>query len=130
MKLRIEAADAVFYPDVMVSCSAADRASQPMGTEPTRIVEALSASTAGYDRGDQFAIDRRIPALAESMLVDPDTRRVDGFQRNSQGVWEVVGFADDAALGFRSVGAQRRDRCSPIPRCRCRSRSAGSPGPW
>ena len=42
MKLRVEAADAFYYPDVMVTCSAADAADPLVKREPTLVVEVLS----------------------------------------------------------------------------------------
>ena len=75
MKLRVEAADAFFYPDVMVTCSAADTADALVKREPTLLVEVLSPATAAYDRGDKFAAYRRLPSLREYLLVDTDGRR-------------------------------------------------------
>ena len=39
MKLRVEAADAYFYPDVMVTCSAADASDPLVKREPVLLVE-------------------------------------------------------------------------------------------
>ena len=47
MKVQAAAGNAFFYPDVVVTCSEADRASPLVKREPTLIVEVLSASTAG-----------------------------------------------------------------------------------
>lgn len=46
MKLRVEAADAFFYPDVMVCCSAADAADPMVKRDPVLLVEVLSPATA------------------------------------------------------------------------------------
>ncbi|MGH8570065.1 MAG: Uma2 family endonuclease [Gammaproteobacteria bacterium] len=61
MKLRVEAADAFFYPDVFVTCSEADHAAVQYLTEPRLIVEVLSDSTEAFDRGAKFEHYRRIP---------------------------------------------------------------------
>ena len=84
MKLRVEAADAYFYPDVMVTCSARDAADSLVKREPVLLVEVLSQSTAGFDRGDKFAAYRSLPTLREVLLVDPDTCRCDLFRRQLQ----------------------------------------------
>jgi len=57
MKLRVDRADAVFYPDVFVTCDPRDR--QPEASlakqHPALIVEVLSDSTAAFDRGRDHA---------------------------------------------------------------------------
>lgn len=46
MKLRVEAANAFFYPEVMVTCSAADATDPPVKREPVLVAEVLSPATA------------------------------------------------------------------------------------
>lgn len=87
MKLRVEAVDAYFYPDVMVTCSAADAAHAMVKREPVLIVEVLSPGTAAYDRGDKFAAYRRLESLREYLLVDPDRRRCDLYRKGADGLW-------------------------------------------
>jgi Uma2 family endonuclease len=81
MKLRVEAADAFFYPDVMVTCSPRDAEQSHVKSEPVLLVEVLSPATAAFDRGDKFAAYRGLPSLKEVLLVDPDLRRCDLFRR-------------------------------------------------
>jgi Uma2 family endonuclease len=83
MKLRVEAVDAYFYPDVMVTCSARDSADPLVKREPVLLVEVLSPATAAFDRGDKFAAYRSLPSLREVLLVDPDARRCDLFRRQA-----------------------------------------------
>jgi Uma2 family endonuclease len=87
MKLRVQGADSVFYPDVMVTCSAADLASKLVKQAPTLLVEILSPSTAAYDRGEKFARYRLIDSLQEYLLVDLDTRRSDVYRKGADGLW-------------------------------------------
>jgi Uma2 family endonuclease len=60
MKLRVEAANAFFYPDVFVTCDPRDRAEDTCKRFPLLVVEVLSESTAGYDRGRKFAVYRQV----------------------------------------------------------------------
>ncbi len=83
MKLHVEAADAFFYPDVMVTCSARDAGNPLVKREPVLLVEVLSPATAAFDRGDKFAAYRSLPSLREVLLVDPDLRRCDLFRRQA-----------------------------------------------
>ena len=87
VKLRVEAADCFFYPDVMVTCSAADAASRLIKREAVLVVEVLSPSTSAYDRGDKFADYRALPSLAEYLLVDVDKRRCDLYRKGADGLW-------------------------------------------
>lgn len=87
VKLRVEAADCFFYPDVMVTCSAADLQDRLIKREPNLVVEVLSPSTAAYDRGDKFASYRQVPSLQEYLLVDVDSRRCDLFRKRDDGLW-------------------------------------------
>ena len=61
VKLRVEAADCFFYPEVMVTCSAADLTDRLIKREPSLVVEVLSASTAAYESGAKFAAYRLPP---------------------------------------------------------------------
>lgn len=104
MKLRIDAADAVFYPDVMVGCDPRDRATPLHLSHPKLIVEVLSDSTAAFDRGEKFVACRRIDTLAEYALVDIDARRVEVFRRNAEGLWVLHEFVGAQPVEFASVG--------------------------
>lgn len=81
MKLRVEAVDAFFHPDVMVTCSERDAGDPLVKREPVLLVEVLSPATAAFDRGDKFAAYRSLDSLREVLLVDPDLRRCDLFRR-------------------------------------------------
>ena len=87
LKLRVEAVDAFFYPDVMVSCDPKDHAASQFIANPALIVEVLSESTAAFDRGDKFAAYRTLPSLQEYVLVDIPSRRVETFRRTPEHDW-------------------------------------------
>ena len=87
MRLHVAAAASYFYPDVMVTCSAADQASALIKSEPKLIVEVLSPSTAAYDRGVKFSHYRSLSSLQELVLVDLDTRSTDVYRLGSDGLW-------------------------------------------
>jgi Uma2 family endonuclease len=87
LKLRVEALDGFFYPDVMVSCDPRDQAAVQFIEHPILIVEVLSESTAAFDRGDKFAAYRTLPSLQEYVLVDIPSRRVETFRRMAHQDW-------------------------------------------
>jgi Uma2 family endonuclease len=103
MTLRIEQADAFFYPDVMVTCSAADTADPRVKREPVLVAEVLSPSTAAYDRGPKFADYRLLPTLREYLLVDVDTRRCDLYRKGADGLWVLHPSEPGAGLRLDSV---------------------------
>ena len=103
MKLRVEAVDAFYYPDVMVTCSAADAADPLIKRDPVLLVEVLSPATAAYDRGDKFAAYRRLPGLREVLLVDTDSRRCDLFRKRDDGLWVLHPFEPGQGLRLESV---------------------------
>ncbi len=102
--VRVDAADAGFYPDVVVSCSAADAADPRLLREPTLVVEVLSPSTAAYDRGAKFTMYRLLPSLREFVVVDPDTRRCDVFRKGDDGLWVLHPAEPSAGVSLASVG--------------------------
>jgi len=103
MKLRVEAADAFFYPDVMVTCSATDSADPLVKRDPVLLVEVLSPATAAYDRGEKFAAYRKLDALREYLLVDTDSRRCDLYRKGADGLWVLHPFEPDQAVSLASV---------------------------
>ena len=108
MKLRIDAADAAFYPDVMVTCDTRDKTPDAdlAKRHPTLIVEVLSESTAAYDRGLKFEYYRNIDSLKEYLLVEQDRRHADLFRKGKDGFWVLYasGPLDDVVL--ESVGVR------------------------
>ncbi len=103
MKLRVQAADAFFYPDVMVTCSVVDATSPGSKSEPVLLAEVLSPSTAAYDRGNKFAAYRRIATLREYLLVDPETRRVELYRLGADGLWVLHPAEPDTDVQLDSV---------------------------
>jgi Uma2 family endonuclease len=102
MKVQVDAADAYFYPDVVVTCSATD-ANPLIKTEPVLVVEVLSPGTAAYDRGDKFAAYRTLESLREYLLVDIGSRRSDLYRKGADGLWVLHPFSGSQAVHLSSV---------------------------
>jgi len=105
MKIRVEAADAVFYPDVFVTCDARDLATELVFAHPVLVSEVLSESTASYDRGFKFAAYRQLASLVEYMLIDPDRRSVEVFRRGADGLFTLHDFSASQEVHLASVEA-------------------------
>ena len=56
-----------------------------------------------YDRGAKFTLYRQIPSLREYMLVDPDSREVQHFRRNAEGLFTVHDLTGDAEIRLDSI---------------------------
>ena len=106
VKLRVEAADCFFYPDVMVTCSATDLQDRLVKREPVLVVEVLSPSTGAYDRGDKFASYRQLPSLQEYLLVDVETLRCDLFRKGADGLWVLHPSDADEPVQLACVDLQ------------------------
>ncbi|MEY6433031.1 Uma2 family endonuclease [Thioalkalicoccus limnaeus] len=104
MKLRVAAADAFFYPDVMVSCDARDRVAEHYLEHPILIVEILSPGTEAFDRGAKAAAYRLLPALREYVLIDIAARRAEAYRRTEEGDWLLHDCRpEDGTCRFASV---------------------------
>ena len=104
--MKVQAAEnTVLYPDVFVTCDSADLATDQIFRAPKLVIEVLSPSTQAYDRSKKFALYRRIPALLEYVLVDPDTRRVEAFRRNAAAEWVLHDMSDGPALVLPCIEA-------------------------
>ena len=107
VSMKVQVADeAVFYPDVFVTCDEADLRTDMVFRNPSLIVEVLSGSTQAYDRGLKFTAYRQLASLQEYVLVDPDNRRVEVYRRNERQNFELIDQTGNAELVLDSVGMQ------------------------
>jgi Uma2 family endonuclease len=102
MKLQVERANAFFYPDVFVTCAAADAADPLIKRSPSLVIEILSQSSEGYDRGEKFARYRLLDSLQEYVLIDSRCRVIDVFRRHGDG-WLLQPVADDERLQLKTL---------------------------
>ena len=108
MKVQI-GADTLLYPDLFVTCDQADLAdlaTEMIFRSPTLVMEVLSPSTQAYDRSQKFAFYRRLDSLQEYILVDPETRRIDGFRRGADGRWVLNDMSQEEVMDCASVGCK------------------------
>jgi Uma2 family endonuclease len=94
------------YPDVTIICGDPQRHRKDSETilNPRVLVEVLSKSTEGYDRGAKFAHYRSIESLQTYLMINLDEPRVERYERG-EGVWtlhDVVG--EEAILELPALG--------------------------
>lgn len=89
VKLQIDAADAFYYPDIIVTGDPRDLADgRALAVQhPWLVVEVLSESTAAFDRGRKFEHYRLIESLTHYLLVETTRPQAELFCRNPQGLW-------------------------------------------
>jgi Uma2 family endonuclease len=111
MRVRIPATNLYTYPDVTVVCGRPSFDDGELDTllNPKLIVEVLSATTEGYDRGKKFAHYRTLESLAEYVLITQEEVRVERFSRQPDGLW-VLAEADrmEDILPLPSIGCELR----------------------
>jgi Uma2 family endonuclease len=103
VKLKLEQADACYYPDLMVSCE--QDAASHYRERPVLVVEVLSASTAKFDSGDKRLDYQTLASLQEYVLVSQDCMDVRVYRRAESG-WTASIYTDGAVVPFESVGLQ------------------------
>jgi Uma2 family endonuclease len=89
MRVKISATGLYTYPDVVALCGEAsfDDEQQDTLLNPNVIIEVLSKSTEGYDRGEKFAHYRKIESIKEYVLISQDKTRVEHYVRQTDNQW-------------------------------------------
>lgn len=78
------------YPDVVVICEEPKHLDEHRDVllNPSAIVEVLSESTEGFDRGLKFARYQKYnPTLTDYILISQDWPQIDHYQREKVGSW-------------------------------------------
>jgi Uma2 family endonuclease len=81
------------YPDIMVTCDSRDQTARQVIYYPCLIVEVLSPSTEGFDRGKKFRHYRKIETLKEFVLVDTEKMNIECYRLNEQNKWELTSYS-------------------------------------
>jgi len=101
-RLRIEAADCFYYPDVFVCCVRLPN-SMRYADDAILVVEVLSESTEAVDRREKRRNYALLPGLREYVLVAQDERRVEVFRKTDRGEWEIHVFAGEDDVRLASI---------------------------
>lgn len=111
--LRVRMGKAAWYvhPDVTVVCGAPQFDSQDgrRGSvlNPRVVVEVLSPSTEGYDRGEKFGGYRMIETLQDYALIRQDAPEVNVFHRRDDGTWLFLAATGlDSKVVLNSIGVE------------------------
>ncbi|MEH2266225.1 Uma2 family endonuclease [Nostoc sp.] len=95
IKAQLEKRNRFYYPDLIVTCDPKDRETSTYKRFPKLIIEVLSESTEGFDRGDKFNDYQTLDSLEEYVLVNSKHQRVETFRRNDQGLWVLQTYTPE-----------------------------------
>ena len=89
MRVKVSATGLYTYPDVVAICGEArfEDGEHDTLANPLVLVEVLSESTEGYDRGTKSEHYRRIESLREYVLIAQDKVHVEHFVRQPDNTW-------------------------------------------
>ncbi|MFZ5893787.1 MAG: Uma2 family endonuclease [Myxococcota bacterium] len=106
VRVRIQPTGLATYPDASVVCGRleTDPIDRDAIVNPVLLVEILSDSTEGYDRGAKAAHYRRIPSLREYVLVSQREPLIEVYRRNEQGRFELFEARSGENIELASVG--------------------------
>ena len=101
MKLRLDQADAYYYPDLMVTCE--KPSSSYFREQPVLVVEVLSSSTAKFDAIDKRRDYQTLESLQEYLLISQECMDARVFRREESG-WNMHIYTDGMSIPLHSVG--------------------------
>lgn len=108
LRVRVVETGLSTYPDVAVVCGQLATAADDVdaAVNPILLVEVLSPTTEGYDRGAKAAHYRRIPSLREYVLVSPSEPRIEVHRRTEGGRWELLEARPGESIELSSLGVR------------------------
>lgn len=103
LRIQVPAAGVYTYPDCGVFCGEPQFAGNQRDVilNPLLIVEVLSPSTEGYDRGKKFEFYRTMESFREYLIVHQDRYHVEHYSKQDDGSWllrDHVGADDSVAI--------------------------------
>lgn len=91
LKIYVTAQGKFYYPDASVVCGEPEYYQKRTDTveNPTLIIEVLSDSTEGFDRGDKFDWYSTLTSFKEYLLVSQHQKKAEVWTYVSGDVWEM-----------------------------------------
>ena len=108
MRVGIDSGGAYLYPDVSVVCDRPRFEDDVLDTllNPIIVIEVLSPSTEGYDRGEKAERYKKLDSLREYILISQDRYNVEHYTVE-EGIWSVKELNDlNDTLRLTSVEAE------------------------
>ncbi|HEY0458856.1 MAG TPA: Uma2 family endonuclease [Pyrinomonadaceae bacterium] len=109
MKIRVEAVNKFYYPDVTIICEKPEFYGKRSDTitNPRLLIEVLSKSTEAKDRGEKFFAYQTLDSFEEYVLVSQDKHLVETFTKQTDGSWRYLATIGlDSKVYLDSVKAE------------------------
>lgn len=109
MRVKIGETVKYTYPDIVATCGEEQFEDAESDTllNPMLIIEVLSPSTEGYDRGKKFEAYQRIASFVEYVLVAQEPYRVEHFVREGERRWSYSEYRDaHDVIRLNSIGCE------------------------
>jgi len=109
VRVRVLATGLATYPDLSIVCGQMERDPEDANTivNPIVLVEVLSNSTEGYDRGEKFAHYQHLSSLKEYVLASQHGPRIEVFRRNDDGKsWTLYIAKAGETASLTSIGCE------------------------
>lgn len=109
MRVKVSPTGLYTYPDVIVVCGKAqfEDARKDTLLNPTVIIEVLSDSTEGYDRGGKFEHYRRLESLAEYIMIAQNRYHLESYRRQPDHQWLLTETTDpDSRFRLASIDCE------------------------
>jgi Uma2 family endonuclease len=105
LRVKVEATGLYTYPDAQVICGSPRTAERSdTVTNPTTLIEVLSPSTEGYDRGKKFQHYRAIETLRDYVVIAQDSVHVEHYTRQNERQWLLNDFTSlDQTVHLASI---------------------------
>jgi Uma2 family endonuclease len=109
MRVKITVTEKYTYPDVVAVCGEEIYEDENEDTllNPRLIIEVLSKSTAGYDRGAKFEYYQTIESFQEYVLISQEPFRVEQYVRKTKNEWTYFEFRQsEEVVRLNSIGCE------------------------
>ena len=103
VKLRVQATDAFYYPDLMVVCDPSDNKEYYL-ERPQVIIEVLSDTTEAIDRREKWRAYQTLPSFREYLMLRQDTTGAELYLRdNKDAPWRQRDHGSEDNLQLPSI---------------------------
>lgn len=109
MRVKITSTGKYTYPDIVAVCGEElfEDENEDTLLNPMLIIEVLSTSTEGYDRGGKFENYQTIESFSEYVLIAQEPFRIEQFVRKEQNVWMYFEFRKpDDVIKLNSIDCE------------------------
>jgi Uma2 family endonuclease len=103
VKLHVQAADSVYYPDVFVYCGSTIADGAKLAEDALLVVEVASDSTVSTDRREKRVAYQKLPGLRAYWFVSQTERLVEVQTRNTAGIWTISEFTAGDSVSLDGV---------------------------